>query len=64
MSKTKTYIVECWPEQTVEVEVEEDMDEESAFVQAILDHGWIGGAEHTGDGVRFMAWVREKKETD
>jgi hypothetical protein len=53
-----TYIVECWPGRTVEVEA---MNEEDAFVKAVLEHGWIGGSESTGNGIRFMAWVKEKE---
>lgn len=58
MEDKTTYIVEVWPGQTVEVDA---MDEEDAFVKVVLEQGWIGGSESTGDGIRFMAWVKEKE---
>lgn len=54
----KKFIVECWPGKTVLVEA---LDEEDAFVKAILENGWIGGQERTGQGTHFQAWVSEVK---
>lgn len=59
MDERKTYTVEMWPGRVVKVKA---INEEEAFVQAVVDNGWIGSSESTGNGQRFMAWVTESKE--
>ena len=54
----KDYEVEFWPGQLVVVKA---ISEEDALDQAILDNGWMGGCDYTGNGLCFKVWVREKK---
>ena len=53
------YEVEFWPGQVVQVEIDDAFSEDTALVKAVMENGWVGGEEATGDGKRFMAWVRK-----
>jgi hypothetical protein len=54
----KSYEVEFWPGQLVTVKA---VSEEDALDQAIQNNGWMGSSEHTGNGLCFKVWVREKR---
>jgi len=59
MSTPSKFIVEMWPGRQVEIDPKTLVvpDEEHAFIEAILQNGWLGGWEHSGGKACFKAWV-------
>lgn len=37
------------------------LDEETALIEAVRNHGWLGGSVSTSRGERFQVWIREQK---
>lgn len=54
----KTFAVEFWGARRIVVEAS---DEETALLETVRKHGWLGGSESTSHGERFQVWVKEQK---
>lgn len=59
MSTPSKFIVEMWPGQQVEIDPKDLIvpDERHAFIEAVLQNGWLGGFESSGGKSQFKAWV-------